>query len=192
MSMTWLDERAAIGRDDDDTWGRRPYAYGQRLHPLSDPKLVDAFLDQGDAWCGAGNEYLVIATMEPSHALNAAKWILNHARDIALTLATVVAADYGPRYVSMSEPAYQAVLDDVAARRMLFDRPLVRALVQRSSAQSYPTQYPWEAVVPRPRVKTTNTVSAAVSATVPLSPTRTSRTVPERDYSAEELGEVPF
>lgn len=137
------------------------------VHPLDDPALVSDFLDQGDAWCGAGLEYIPIAQMEPSHALNTTRFILNKARDICLVVAVSMGAgklDKEESYPNLTRrPAQQGsntdltntggsgfprvgVISEAAARGYLLDRQLVRALLARASEPPVDERRPWEAV----------------------------------------------
>lgn len=143
------------------TWAENRAARPQRaVHPLDDPALVSDFLDQDAAWCaaasanylnsplgpGGGFRWIAIADMEPSHALNTARFILNRARDICLVLAV------GEKH-SIAEPidtaefrARQNALVDDKARERLLDTPLVRALLARASEPPVSDKRPWDAV----------------------------------------------
>lgn len=123
----------------------------RRLHPLDDPQLVRAFIDQGKVWCTASLEYLPIFDtqrgdrehprfgMEPSHALNTARYILRNAIGTCTTLS-----------VSGGLPeagsSFKLVIEDTSARYYLLNTALVQALLRRAGEKQPAPGLPWEGV----------------------------------------------
>lgn len=97
-------------------------------HPLGDPAWADQFLDQNESWASKDG-YVKIADMEPSHALNAARFVLDRSLDVMLTLHV----SGRPASAMGTGVRADAVIDEYIARRYVMKTPLVTALLARAA-----------------------------------------------------------
>lgn len=119
--MSWLDDYEEHGSR---VAGRVRGLGG--AHPLSNPELVAAFLQQDKAWRTAQG-YVRIADMDPTHALNAAVYILECSLQILIVLGFATAEIADERY----------------RIEYLLSQPLVQALIARRGT-STEADLPWE------------------------------------------------
>lgn len=112
-------------------------------HPLSDPTLARAFLDQDRVWAPGGyvpngTHFVQIAGMEPGHALDAANWVFDNARRVWLAVYVEEMIQPQPDGTVLGR-----IVDDYEARIALLNTPLFKALMRRAAVKPE-SVLPWE------------------------------------------------